>query len=58
VSWAKTKQAWQQLGCPTLLVFRGSPVLAAAQADPSVTVGSVVAFDPLYVLRAQPRPIQ
>jgi hypothetical protein len=56
VSWAKTKQAWQQVGCPALLVFRGSPVLAAAQADPGVSVRSVVAFDPLYVLHAQPRP--
>jgi hypothetical protein len=56
VSWAKTKQDWRQVGCPALLVFRGSPVLAAAQSDPSVSVRSVVAFDPLYVLRAQPRP--
>jgi hypothetical protein len=56
VSWAQTKQAWQQVGCPALLVFRGSPVLAAAQADPGVSIRSVVAFDPLYVLRAQPRP--
>jgi hypothetical protein len=54
VSWAQTKQEWQRVGCPALLVFRGSPVLAAAQADPSVSVRSVRAFDPLYLLRPIP----
>jgi hypothetical protein len=54
VSWAQTKQEWRRVGCPALLVFRGSPVLSAAQADPSVSVRSVRAFDPLYLLRPTP----
>jgi hypothetical protein len=54
VSWTQTKQHWQGVGCPALLVFRGSPVLAAARADPSVSVRTVRAFDPLYLLRARP----
>jgi hypothetical protein len=53
VSWAETKQSWQQAGCPALLLFRGSPVLAAAQADPAVSVRLVRAFDPLYLLRSR-----
>jgi hypothetical protein len=52
VSWAQVKRDWQRVGCPALLVFRGSPVLAAAQVDPSVSVRSIRAFDPLYLLRA------
>ena len=51
VSWAETKQTWQRTGCPALLVFRGSPVLAAAQADPGIDARLVSAFDPLYLLR-------
>lgn len=55
VSWADTKQSWLRAGCPTLLLFRGSPVLSAARTDPDVTMLGVRAFDPLYLLRARPR---
>lgn len=51
VSWAETKQRWREVGCPSLLLFRGSPVLAAAQSDPEVNIQVTRAFDPLYLLR-------
>jgi hypothetical protein len=53
VPWAETKQRWREVGCPSLLVFRGSPVLAAAQADPDVNIQVTRAFDPLYLLRSR-----
>jgi uncharacterized membrane protein len=55
VDWAVTKHSWQEVGCPALLLFRGSPVLSAAQSDPEVSIVRVRAFDPLYLLRARPR---
>jgi hypothetical protein len=58
VSWAQTKQDWEHASCPSLLLFRGSPVLPAAKADPSVSVRLVRAFDPLYLLRARPAQAQ
>jgi hypothetical protein len=51
VPWNETKRSWREAGCPSLLVFKGSPVLAAAQADPEVQSRVVRAFDPLYLLR-------
>lgn len=57
VSWAETKRAWQEAGCPSLLLFRGSPVLADARVDSAVNVRSIRAFDPLYLLRARPRRV-
>jgi hypothetical protein len=51
VPWAETKRRWRGAGCPSLLVFRGSPVLAALQADPDVQARRVRAFDALYVVR-------
>ena len=53
VNWRQTKQAWERAGCPALLLFRGSPVLAAARADAAVNVRVIRAFDPLYMLRAR-----
>jgi len=51
VPWAETKRRWHEAGCPSLLVFRGSPVLAALQADADVQARRVRAFDALYVVR-------
>lgn len=50
-TWAETKQRWREVGCPSLLLFRGSPVLDAAKADPDVNIRVTRAFDPLYVVR-------
>lgn len=50
-SWPQTRAGWQKTGCSALLLLRGSPVLAAAVADPDVTVEPAVAFDPLFVVR-------
>jgi hypothetical protein len=55
VSWTETKQAWQRAACPALLIFRGSPVLAAARSDADVNVRAIRAFDPLYLLRPRER---
>jgi hypothetical protein len=51
VTWPETKQRWREVRCPSLLIFRGSPVLAAAQGDPEVEVRRIRAFDPLYLVR-------
>ena len=51
VPWAETKRRWREAGCPSLMVFRGSPVLAAMLADPDVQSRRVRAFDALYVVR-------
>jgi hypothetical protein len=55
VPWRETKRRWREARCPSLLLFRGSPVLAAAQADPDVQTRRVRAFDPLYVVRWRDR---
>jgi hypothetical protein len=55
VTWTDTKRAWQRAGCPALLIFRGSPVLATARSDAGVNVRAIRAFDPLYLLRPRAR---
>ncbi len=50
-SWDRVHQKWLETQCGSLLLFRGSPVLAAAALDRSVEIEPAVAFDPLYVVR-------
>ncbi len=49
-SWPAVRSAFVAAGCRSLLLFRGSPVLPAAQLDPTVTVTAVRAFDPLFLV--------
>jgi hypothetical protein len=51
VPWTETKKRWREARCASLMVFRGSPVLAAAETDPEVQLRRVNAFDALYVVR-------
>jgi hypothetical protein len=50
-SWQSLRREFPAAGCPSLLLFTGSPALADAQRDPTVSVASAVAFDPLFVVR-------
>jgi hypothetical protein len=51
VPWSETKKLWREARCPSLILFRGSPVLGAAQDDPEVRLRRARAFDALYVVR-------
>jgi len=50
-SWPSLRREFPAAGCPSLLLFTGSPALADAERDPTVSVASAVAFDPLFVVR-------
>lgn len=50
-SWQSLRREFPAAGCPSLLLFTGSPALADAERDPTVSVASAVAFDPLFVVR-------
>ncbi|HTM46325.1 MAG TPA: hypothetical protein VL137_15300, partial [Polyangiaceae bacterium] len=55
-SWPAVQAQAQASGCSALLLFPGSPVLASALQDPSVSVEKRIAFDPLFVVSfSQPR---
>ncbi len=48
--WTRVRDAARAAGCQQLLLLQGSPVLARARRDAQVSVGSAVAFDPLFVV--------
>lgn len=49
--WSRVRHAWLAAGCGDLLLLKGSPVLAPAMRDPSVSVERARAFDPFFVVR-------
>jgi hypothetical protein len=49
-SWPAARKQALANGCPALPLFPGSPVLASALQDPSVSVEKRLAFDPLFVV--------
>lgn len=51
VGWKEVRHAWQESGCRELLLLQGSPALPLAARDPTVSVASTTAFDPLFVVR-------
>lgn len=53
VGWPEVRHAWEESGCRELLLLQGSPALALAARDPTVSVESATAFDPLFVVRAR-----